>query len=75
VVAEDLESSEANEDPWKCYRMLGIVSADIPWNAISNYELQLSYKALRTELVLPLATTLRINCCRQDALTMDAIKK
>jgi len=55
--------------------MLGFVSAHIPWNTISNLELQRSYKALRHDLVLPSATTLS-NICETDcALTMDAIKK
>jgi len=55
--------------------MLGFVSAHIPWNAISNLELRRSYNALRSELVLPSASTL-INICRREyTLTVDAIKK
>ena len=55
--------------------MLGFVSAHIPWNARSNLELRRSYKALSDDLVLPSATTLSNICWREDALTMDAIKK
>jgi len=55
--------------------MLGFVSAPIPWNSISNLELRRSYKALREDLVLPSATTLRNICQRESSLTMDAIKK
>jgi len=55
--------------------MLGFVSAQIPWNAISNRELRRSYKALRDDLVLPSATTLSNICRREYALTVDAIKK
>jgi hypothetical protein len=55
--------------------MLGFVSADIPWNAISNLELGRSYKALRDDLVLPSSTTLSNICRREYALTVDAIKK
>jgi len=55
--------------------MLGFVSAHIPWNAISNLELQRSFKALRDDLVLPSATTLSNICRREYALTVDAIKK
>jgi hypothetical protein len=55
--------------------MLGFVSPHIPWNAISNLELQWSYKALRDDLVLPSATTLSNICQREYALTVDAIKK
>jgi len=55
--------------------MLGFVSAHIAWNAISNLELQRSYKALRDDLVLPSATTLSNICLREYALTVDAIKK
>jgi len=55
--------------------MLGFVSAHIPWNAISNLELQRSYKALRDDLALLSATTLSNICRREYALTVDAIKK
>ena len=55
--------------------MLGFVSAYIPWNAISNLELQRSYEVLRDDLVLPSAKTLSIICWREYALTVDAIKK
>jgi hypothetical protein len=55
--------------------MLGFVSAHIPWNTISNLELQWSYKPLRDDLVLPSATTFSNICRREYALTVDAIKK
>jgi hypothetical protein len=55
--------------------MLRFVSAHIRWNAISNLELQRSYKALRDILVLPSATTLSNICRMEYALTVDAIKK
>jgi chaperone required for assembly of F1-ATPase len=55
--------------------MLGFVLPHIPWNAISNLELQWSYKALRDDLLLPSATTLSTICRREYALTVDAIKK
>jgi len=55
--------------------MLGFVLAHIPWNAISNLELRRSYNALRSELVLPSASTLSNICRREYTLTVDAIKK
>jgi len=55
--------------------MLQFVSAFIPSIAISNLELQLSYKALRSDLVLPSATTLSNICQSEYVLTVDAIKK
>ena len=55
--------------------MLRFVSAQIPWNAISNLELRRSYKALRNNLVLPSTMTLSNICRREYALTVDAIKK
>jgi len=55
--------------------MLGFVSAQIPWNAISNLELRQSYKALCDHLVLPSATTFSNICRREYALTVDGIKK
>jgi hypothetical protein len=55
--------------------MLGFVSAPIPWNSISNLELQRSYKALRNDQVLPSTPILSIISCRAYALAVDAIKK
>jgi hypothetical protein len=55
--------------------MLGFVQAHIPWNAISHLELRRSYNALRSELVLPSASTLSDICLREYTLTVDAIKK
>jgi len=55
--------------------MLGFVSPDIPWNAISNLELQRSYNALCSKLVLLSASTLSNICLREYSLTVDAIKK
>jgi hypothetical protein len=53
--------------------MLRFVSAHIPWNSISNLEPQMSYKALRVDLVLLSATNLSIICRRDDGLTVDVI--
>jgi antitoxin component HigA of HigAB toxin-antitoxin module len=55
--------------------MLGFVSAPGPWNTMSNLELRQSYKVLHNHQVLPSATTLSNICCREYALTVDAIKK
>jgi len=55
--------------------MLGFVSAQVPWNAMSNLELRRSYNVLRSELVLPSASTLSNICWREYSLTVDAIKK
>jgi len=55
--------------------MLGFVSAHIPWKAISYLEQRRSYNALRSEPVLPLASTLSSICQREYTLTVDAIKK
>jgi len=55
--------------------MLGFVSAHIPWKAISDLELQRSYKALRSNLVLPCAMILSNIFRREYALTVDAIEK
>jgi len=55
--------------------MLGFVSAHIPWDAVSNLQLRWSYNALRSELVLPSASTLSNICRREYTLTVDAIKK
>ena len=75
LVAKDFETSQLHQDTWNQYLALGFVSADIPWNAISNLELRRSYKALRDDLVLLSTTTLSYICWREHALTVDAIKK
>jgi len=54
--------------------MLGFVSAHLPWNAISNLELQRSYNALHSDHVLPSASTLSNICRREYPLTVDAIQ-
>jgi len=55
--------------------MSGYVSAHIPWAAILNLELRRSYNALRSELVLPSASTHSNICRREYSLTVDAIQK
>ena len=55
--------------------MLGSISAHILWNTISNVELRCAYNALRSDLVLPSASTLSNICRREYTLTVDAIKK
>ena len=55
--------------------MFEFVLAHIPWNAISNLELKQSYNALRSDLVLPSASTLSNICRTEYSLTVDAIKK
>jgi len=54
--------------------MLGFVSAHIPWNAISNLELQQSYKPSRSDLVLPFATTRSNICPREYPPSADALQ-
>jgi len=75
LAAKDFETSEFHQDTWNRYLMLGFVSAHSRWNAISNLELQWSYKALRDDIVLPSATTLNNICRWEYAVTVDAIKK
>jgi hypothetical protein len=55
--------------------MLGFVLARIPWNALSNLELQLSYRALQNDLVLPSTTTHSNICWREYPLTVNANMK
>ena len=55
--------------------MLWFVLAHIRMNAIQNLELQWSYNALWSELLLPSASTLSNICQREYTLTVDAIKK
>jgi len=75
LAAKDFETSEFHQDMWKCYLRLGFVLPHDPWNAISNLELQLSYKELRDHLVQPSASTLSSIYLREYALTVDAMEK
>ena len=68
-------TSEFHQDTWNRYCMLGFVSAHIPWNAMSNVELQRSLNTLRGELVLPSTSTLSKICRREYSVTVDAIQK
>jgi len=71
----DFEVSKFHQDMWNRNLMLECVSANIPWNAISNLQQRWSYKALHDDLVLSSAMTLSNICRREYALTVDAIKK
>jgi hypothetical protein len=55
--------------------MLALILVHIPWNTISNLELQLSYKALRNDQLVPSVTTHSNMSQSEYALTMDAVKK
>jgi len=69
------DTAEFHQDTWNCYLMLGFVSAHIPWKAISNLALQQPYNPVRSELVLPSASTLGNICGREYTPTVDAIQK
>ena len=72
--AKDFETSEFHQDMWNRCLISGFVSAHIPWNIISNLELQRSYKASCDELVLRSATTLSNMYGWEYALIVDAFK-
>jgi len=75
LAVKDFETSEFHQDTWNWYLMLGIVSAYIPLDTISNAELRRLYEALGDDLVLPSAITLSNIFRREYTLTMDSIKK
>jgi len=75
MAAEDFETSEFHQGMWNRYLMLGFVWSEMPWNTILNLELRQSYKALRTDLRLPSATTLSNICRMEYTPTVDAIQK
>jgi len=75
LAAKYFPTAEFHQDTGNCYLMFGFVSAQIASNAISKLELPRSYNALRSELVLPSAGTLKNICRREYTLTLDAIKK
>jgi len=69
------ETSECHQEAWNRDLKLGLVSAYIPGNAMSNLEPWRLYKALHDDLILPSAKAVS-NICRRDyAMTVDAIKK
>jgi hypothetical protein len=72
---KNFETSEFHQDMWNRSLMLGFVSANTPWNVISNLKLRRSYKVLRDHVVLPSTTTLSHICRREYALTVDTIIK
>jgi hypothetical protein len=55
--------------------MLEFLLAHIPWNAISNLELQPSSESLRIDIVVLSAATLSNSHLREYAPTVDAIMK
>jgi len=55
--------------------MLWFLLPHSPWNVFSNDELWRSYNTLRSELVLPPASTLSNICRREYLLTVDANKQ
>ena len=71
----DFETSKVHQDTWNCYRRLGFVSAHVPCNIISNFQLRWSDNELASELGLLSATTLGNICRREYALSVDAMKK
>jgi len=75
LVAIDFEISKFHQDMRNHYLLLGFVSAHIPWNAISNPELQWSYTPLHDDLMLPLAMSITNIFRRHYALTVDIISK
>jgi len=75
LAVKDFQTDEFYQDTSNRYLMLGFVSAHNPWNAVSNVQLRQSYKALRSDIVLPSAMTLSNICRREYELTVDAIKR
>jgi hypothetical protein len=59
---------------WNRYIMLEVVFADVPWNALSNLELQWSQNSFFSNLVQPSATTFSNIRWKEYALSVDAIK-
>ena len=75
LAEKDIQTAELHQHTWNHYHMLGFVSADVPWNAISNIKLWEWYNALQMKLVLPSVNTLSNIGWREYTLTVDAIKK
>jgi len=75
LAANDFDTAKFHHDTSNRYLMLGFVLAHIPWNAISNLELQWSYNALWSQLVLQSANTMRNISSTEYTLMLDAIKK
>jgi len=75
LASKNIYNPEMHQDTCNRYRMIGFASAHIPWNPISNMELQQSCEVLWSDLVLPCATTINTIFQSVYAQTMDANKK
>jgi len=75
LAANNIITAENHQSTSNCHLILKCLSADIPWNIISNLEQQGSYNLLPSELVVPSASTLSNMCHRECTLTLDAIMK
>ena len=59
---------------WNRYLLLGILSASIPLNAISNKELRRAFFILRPDVKIPSVRTLRNLLVKEYEMTLTAIK-
>ena len=75
LAAKNFETYEFHQNMWNCYLRLVFVWWYNPWNTISNDELQLSYRTLRSYFVLPSATTLSNICWMEFPLSLEPIQK
>jgi len=75
LAAKDFLTAEFCQNIWLCNLMIGFVLVHIPWKELSNLQTLQSYVSLRSELVLPSASTVSNICRREYSVTVDTIEK
>lgn len=75
TVEMDLPVAVFDQHSWNRYLLLGLLSAIIPLNAISNKELRRAFFMLRPEVKIPSVGTLTNLLAREYEMTLAAIKQ
>ena len=63
-----------DQESWNRYLLLGLLSALIPLNAISNQEFRRVFSILRSDVQIPCVSTLTNLLAREYQMTIVAIK-
>lgn len=71
----DLPVPTFNQESWNRYLLLGLLSALVPLNALSNVELRRVFFSLRSDVKIPSVGTLTNLLAREYEMTLAAIKE
>jgi len=70
----DLEISIFNQESWDRYLLIGLLSALIPLNVVSNREFRRVFKVLRNDIKIPSVSKLTSLLGKEYDKTLEAIK-